>query len=387
LWAAAIAAALLSGACRDRDRSTPDPVRHWRSQKDLVIRLETPRDRKADEIEQLIVRPDTTLYALFAKEGRVRLFNPAGRVIRIIGGDSVGFQVPAAMGWLQPELWVYDAGPREVLVFDRTGNHTSSMAVPLSAFGADSVSFVALLINRSPLVRTWTLPVDTAPASLINSTLVRLRNPPAPPDTLLRLQDRDHWLVVQDPERPDTQPVRVRQPFADAAYIAPSTHDGMLVIVEATPPAPDQRVLRVTKINVPGDTLFSNRIAYQPRPLRSIHVRRMVDRIASEVHPAAPASRTRALKRSIERALYKPRTLPTATGLVIATDGTILIRREDTGADSVTWTVISPTGTQVATQSTPARTRFMTAGGPYLFGAERDSAGVMTIVRYRALER
>ncbi|MGH7462438.1 MAG: hypothetical protein ACREMA_15615, partial [Longimicrobiales bacterium] len=91
--------------------------------------------------------------------------------------------------------------------------------------------------------------------------------------------------------------------------------------------------------------------------------------------------------RAIRDALYRPRHLPTASGLVIATDGSILIRREDRGRETVNWTVLSPTGKYVADQTAPAATRFMAAGGPYFYGVERDEDGVITIARYRAVEQ
>ncbi|MGH7466855.1 MAG: hypothetical protein ACRENP_02615 [Longimicrobiales bacterium] len=380
--AAAFAAAFASGACVERIQG-----RHWQSERELVIQLGDGTKPGPSEVEQMVLLPDTTLFVLLPSERLVRKFGPFGAPLATIGGagDSTVFRTPTVMGWWDPQLWVYDTGLNQALLFDKNGNPTRRIPVSLAVTDADSVVLVAMLITGHALARVWGPTVRTAADSMTTSALVRLAGPPSAPDTTFTLRDHGGWLVIPNPDQPDAPPVRMRQPFADAAVVAPSSGDGMIVIVEPTPAAPGQNVLRVTKINAPGDTVFSNNFDYDPVRLTSRHVGRMVDRIAAEIQPASAASRRRSLKDAIERALYRPRYLPTATGLVIASDGTILIRREDGGADSVAWTILTPTGNHVATQTTPSRTRFMTAGGPFLYGTERDSTGALTIARYRAV--
>jgi hypothetical protein len=191
---------------------------------------------------------------------------------------------------------------------------------------------------------------------------------------------------VPDPAAP-YRVSRLTQPFADVAQIAVSTFDGMLVVVEPTPTRDNEHTLRVTKINLVGDTLFSKSLPYTPVRLTAERVQQEIQRITStrprSVRDSSAATPLDA--RALEQALYRPRYLPTATGLVIAADGTILIRREDTNGETVNWTVMSRTGDLIAHQTTPSTTRFLAAGGPYMYGSERDSTGVITIARYRAV--
>jgi hypothetical protein len=176
------------------------------------------------------------------------------------------------------------------------------------------------------------------------------------------------------------------QPFADNTFVAHSRADGMIVIAHPDT-AGNKPSVRVTKVNQVGDTLFSQQLPYQPKPFNAVLVAPAIDRLMQENRHswigAAPSNDEQ--KRLLRAALYTPRYLPSITGLLIATDGTILVRREE-GTEQVTWTVLSKgNGQVIAEQTGPARARAFIAARAFVFAAEHTPGSIPEIVRYRLL--
>ena len=388
--AAACAAALLCGACDLREPAqdvAQGADQQWRSELEFQIRLAATSDPDLPEVTHLVVRPDTLLYALHPREKLVRVFNAQGTVLDTLGGtfDSVSFRAPTAMGWADSTLWVYDAEARQFSLFNDHGARVGTVTMPALAGAAagDSVVLETLLPDKSVLTRVWPAGSDTTSADTITARLVRLQAAPAPPETLLVLRERNPWLHL--PTGPGRAPLRLAQPFVERAHIAFSPLDGMTVIVRSIKDANGRPMLQLTKINMPGDTAFSKTLSYEPVRLSSTRFRQEVARIDAVLRQQVQVDSIdpRERERTIAQALYRPRNLPTVTGLVIAMDGSILVRREETGAQEVNWTVLTRGADLVANQATLASTRLLTAGGAFLYGTDRDSTGVPAITRYR----
>ena len=77
-----------------------------------------------------------------------------------------------------------------------------------------------------------------------------------------------------------------------------------------------------------------------------------------------------------------PPTVPPVTLLVPAQDGTLWLRREDMGGDSIRWDVVGREGTRVGRLRLPREHRVVAAAGNTMAAIERDEFGVEYVVRY-----
>jgi hypothetical protein len=382
--AAASAAALLIGACSEVE---PDACAvagrspaadRWCVVRETRFLLGAGNAAAGD----LLVRPDTLLYVLLPDQKQVRVFDARDRQIRSFGGTASAdtFGRPTALGWAEPLLWIYDADGSRVFFFDPRGMRNSIVPMPLLSVPGDSTTFVAALNHDNWLVLIEPAGRDTAPHRAL---LVRQTSGLVVADTLLALQHPARSLVPRAAAAPTKQTGRLLQPLAARSFVAASSVDGMIVTVEPSLLENSTPVFVLTKTNQVGDTVFSRQIPYQPVPLTAKHVQAAVKRVQEQ---ARFSGHGQIGAREIEQGLYKPAHLPTVTALVIATDGTILLRREDDGGPTVEWSIFKATGDPIATQTTPSATDFRAAAGPYFFGFERDNRGALMAARYRALQ-
>jgi hypothetical protein len=385
--AAACAAALLMGACArapsgdpcENARRSGGRERHW------CVVLETRIPLGGADVSagaDLLVRPDTLLYVLLPSPKQVRVFDPRGQQVRTFGGPASAdtFARPIAFGWAEPLLWIYDADASRTFFFDPRGMRNSIVPMPLFTPAGNATTFLAALNHDNWLVL---LRAAGQGVSEPRPLLVRQTSGLIVADTLLALTHPLRTLALNAEGVATAPAVTLPQPFAERSFVATSSIDGMIVIAEPSLPQSGRPALVLTKITQEGDTVFSRQHRYRPVRLSAQRIQQEVNRLQAEAqrigHGGIGA-------REIEARLYRPAHLPTVTALVIATDGTVLIRREDRAGQTVDWSIFTPSGDPVATQTTLAATDFRAAAGPYFFGLERDSAGALMAARYRALE-
>jgi hypothetical protein len=170
--------------------------------------------------------------------------------------------------------------------------------------------------------------------------------------------------------------------------VAFSPADGFVVIAHSDTAADRKTpVIRLTKVNLAGDTLFTRDLPYTPKQVDPALVGPAIDRLIQENRHswsgAAPPLEEQ--KQLLRAALYTPKYLPAISGLMVATDGTILVRRED-GTDEVVWSILNRAGgREIAQLRIPANIRALGAGGQYFFASGYGPAGNPELVRYRLL--
>ena len=224
-----------------------------------------------------------------------------------------------------------------------------------------------------------------ADGSITESLVLRTDTTGQVLDTIARYSLANTTLAVADPESPNGFGMYTQQPFSDAELVHVSSTGPEIVRVDrsirdgANPPS-----FRVTKLTFTGDTIFSREFAYEPRPLD----RTMVDSIvrgigemfAARPRPGAPTpARAEALARE---AIYAPAIHPPVSELVVGRDGSIWLRREDTGGEWVDWLVLSAEGEPVGIVAAPERLRVLAAERDRIWGMETDDLDVPYLVRY-----
>jgi hypothetical protein len=199
-----------------------------------------------------------------------------------------------------------------------------------------------------------------------------------------RVQRRYEFLKVQR----ETGVTYVPQPFTDTPLSAVAP-DGSGMVLVARSAAGSQRgaTFTVRKLDPSGRVLFARSYPYAPHELGEEMVDAAVGRHVEGLEAARmtrlpPAS----LGRMIRSALYRPRYLTPVTDVVVGRDGTIWLRREESG-DVVGWNVLDAGGRMIGTLTLPVRLNVQYADRTQLWALELDELDVPTLARFRVLAR
>ena len=349
----------------------------------VELRIGVPSDPvELTEVGRLEVDPEGRVYVSQPRDARVLRFDTDGTPLPALGRRGDGpeeFRLPTNLGWKQDTLWVLDSAARRVTFF-HDGRVTRTLRVPEappelevgSAFPVGFPEEEVLLVARS----LGEPGVGTAPSSGV----------------LFRTDDqarRFHELAsIHIRERPRLETpggstvMLAHQPFDDSTLLQAAPDGSAVVLVERpAPERPEEAVLLVTKLRAEGDTVYR-------RPVRTRAVRvteRAVEAAISlpegplvDRYPS-PAQALRALR----EAVFVPVFHPPVTDLAVGRDGSVWLRREDTGDPSVPWTVLDPRGELLAEVEAPAALRIFQVDGSVVWGVETDELGVPTVVKLR----
>ena len=169
-------------------------------------------------------------------------------------------------------------------------------------------------------------------------------------DTIWRL---DHSHVALIFATSDGGAFAVRQPWAspDLFNVSPS---GDLLVKVSQPSVVDANdaSIRVTLRHSDGRPLEAFTMKYTPQPFREQITEALLDELAAS-RALERFADPGAVRREIQGAMYRPRFLPAATKLLVASRGDVWLR-EFTGADTQTWTVLDRGGQMRARVVFPA---------------------------------
>ena len=318
---------------------------------------------------------DGSIVVLQRRDEALKVFSSTGRYTRTVGGPGAGpgeFKAPWGMGTHGDSVWVWDRALGRISVFDPELRFVRSQLVPTPGQGvllADG-SVVALPVQR---FSAYPDPGERQPAVVghldFGGHLV---------DTLFVASVDYH--VLRYPYQGGF--IVGRQPFEDGPLLTFAPDGSSFVHVER--PARDGgtgTTFRVTRMTEHGDTLYSEAYLYDPIPIRPSDIDAAVEYLRGS------GSEDRARERRIREALYIPDHRPTVTQVVIGTDGFVCLRREDSGANTVRWTVLNPTGQLSYSVELPASASVLSATRNAAWGVILDEEDVPSIVRYRVVAR
>jgi hypothetical protein len=100
-------------------------------------------------------------------------------------------------------------------------------------------------------------------------------------------------------------------------------------------------------------------------------------------NPASDGSTNRALMDALRRAWTERKYYPPVTAVVPGQDGSIWVRREDAGADSVAWQVFDRNGKEVGRLSTPPSLTILWASKQEVWAVENGELDVPFVVGMR----
>ena len=319
----------------------------------------------------LAVTSDGAVYAVQVADGTVLVFDGSGAYRKTIGRRGQGpgeFTRPLQAGTLGDTVWVSDQELRRVSFFYRrtflrTERVTVNAKAPFftstpTAFLRDGSAVTLPAVNAQLIARGV---VNRLP-------LLRHRRDGTVTDTL-------RWMSLTNQSGSGTAGTNgffaYRQPFADGPTLAAAIDGSGLVVVDRTA-ATDANTAQftVTRFGPQGTLLYTKPVAYVPTPLSRQRASEALAAIVPPSRGGAPPIRLD----EVEKSFYRPRFLPPVTEVVVATDGAVWLRGEDTSAATVLYRVLDATGALMATLTVPRSLtiRHATATQVYAFGTVDD---------------
>lgn len=343
-------------------------------------------------VRALAVSPTGVLHSLHRGEAAISRWDAEGRPAGVVGRQGEGpgeFNTPGGLGFFGDSLWVMDRMAYRISYFDLDGTFLGSVTPRVD-------------VSSDPENPDASPPRPARP--LRDGTLYGIS--PAWSDAIARgrLSEAKHVHMDQGGEvlgtvwvqdyRPtdvlallrETGGSYTRQPFGDQPLSDLSPGDELLVLDRRVYQGEERVTIRLTKIAMIGDTVFSKELEYTPEPLPR-------EKIDSAAHAQAegmfeflgrmdPEMSIASLEADLREATYSPEYLPAVSGMVVGDDGSIWLQRFSPSEDGIVWWVLGKDGEPLATAVTPEGIRVLLISGDALWGVETDEFDVDYIVRY-----
>jgi len=348
-------------------------------------------------IRDVDVDRDGNIYVAESLDREIRVYDPAGGILHRFGGNGQGpgeFVNLMWFGVVGDTVWALDPSQTRTTLFDRTG-------ALLSTGTWESVSVTHPTPGTSGLVVPLDMRTDglfRGAMSIIGLSIGSDQDAPGSQDSLRvpeilfdasgAVVDTIGWDVRPPPGRNRTESVQV----GSRQYTVPSPpSDGLLEVtqadgrwvVERTVASSDEvATFSITRFGLTGDTLFDREYRYAPRGYPDEVLDSLASRRATS-RSTGPEVDVDALRLQIRNAMDFPEFQPPILAGVGGGDGTLWLRREDTGGDLYRWLVIGPNGSPRGHIDLPRRSvvRWVGVGGFVV--VEPDEFDVPWVVRFR----
>jgi len=366
---------------------TRTAAQRWALVEELRISGETSRYLLSN-IFEVEIGPRGEIYVGDESEARVLVFDSTGRLLRRIGGRGYGpgeFQRPAGMGWVGDTLWVTDADQLRVSYFDAAGTHIetariSGPAVPPGlptapdCFLADGSVAVELRVGSRQIAVT---------REITALPVLRMRRDGHVLDTLALLPLG--YRVVHLPWRGGN--LFSAHPVPMVPFWAASPNGSFLVFVDLPVVRPGRSrvgTIRIVFRRPDGAIAHAVEYPFEPRDLPAEVTDSITGRLARALSNALPQHPPIAgLLDVMRRQVRFPPFRPPVTRLVVGRDSTVWLRREDAGANRVTWDVLAWSGSAIGHFEAPPSLVIYQAERGRVWGILPDDDGVPQVIRYR----
>ncbi|MEW5930442.1 MAG: hypothetical protein AB1941_23530 [Gemmatimonadota bacterium] len=363
--------------------STQARSARWHLVEDLRIGAQDGA-QSLTQVSGILASPDgRTVYVAQPQESRIRVFDSRGRALPSIGRRGSGpgeFQGLAFLGWRGDTLCAVDATQYRISLFHPAGQHVQTLRVvspDLDRARRPAVP-VGMLADGTVLGRPPVPPALVISGEVTSIPLVRMDRQGQVVSTLAQLSRKNSMAAVPVARRMHifTQPITANTLFA----LAP---DGSSVVVVERP-IPERggpSHFSVSRIRPASGTVYSKSYRYTAQPLP----KRIADSLFDthvDVLTKAGVGRTQA-ERAVHTAIQIPGFQPPVAGVLVGTDGTTWIRKENLGSRTAEWLVLNPGGGIVATVSVPQSLQIMEIGRNAVWGVVHDDMDVPYVVRYR----
>jgi hypothetical protein len=336
------------------------------------------------EIVDLAIDDAGSVYLAQWGQQKIQIFDHAGRFVRTIGRTGQGpgeFLQLASVGWAGDTLWAIDSGNNRISYFRPNGEFVRSVNfTALTRSGEHSAAPLPLaVLADGSVVGMPRIPADFLSGGIVESIpMLRSNRSAEQLDTLAWVSVTHHVLEMRPAD--DIRMFGL-QPLSDHDLFDVFPEGSGLVLVERrAAERSDFGHIRVTKLAITGDTVFSRAYAYRPIPVGEGLIDSLVSiQVAARPHGMSAVRYAAAVR----GALYIPKYRPPVKKVLTGRDHTIWLEREGEESASARWTVLNPTGELVAVVDVPVELVLLHVQADLVWGVEHDSLDVPYLVRCR----
>ena len=332
------------------------------------------------QVAGMAVGPSDQLYVADASEGRIGVYDSAGRLAGVFGrpGEGPGeFRRLASIGVLGDTLWAVDQGLRRVVLFDTDGRHLATIGArrDVVQWPGSPESVVPRAVLRRGMIATQRLETG----SVGQQQLLLLGGTGELLTQLAVFSLTKERLVVQS-ERATS--VSTYQPLNDSPLWAHSPDGSQMVVVDRTAATESRSArLTVTVTRADGTRASLTTCTYRPAPVRPEAESAFIGE-AVKRHRRMFGSQREA-EAAVRRSLYLPAFYPPVEDLAYDSSGRIWLRATRiSDTDESTWLLLQPSGT-VTLVAAPSNFTVHSAAGSVVYGLERDEYDALHVARYR----
>jgi hypothetical protein len=362
-------------------------------------------------IGPVAVDSDGSIYLFEYVDSHIRAYNRDGALVRTIGrrGDGPGeFNSGATVGLLGDTLWAMSDGgggcQRKLTLFTKTGEFLSTAnfrGVRMQLQSGIGVVAPRLMRSDGRFVgdqTCYTGGEPDVPAVVAAGDTVRIPrilfaldgtvldtlaweprppNPPSPARESIMIEGRNHPV----PQPPTDAPLTV------------ALVDGRLVVDRARPTTDVEAVVRITRTDFAGDTVYSVRHRYTPQRYTdgaldmvassSASVPGGAYRLVNGMPLITPYEKPGIAAQLIRDKLAFPEFQTPVRSSAMGEDGSIWLMREDTGGETYRWNIFDSRGQARGWIDLPRMFRMAWTDGATVLAVLPDENDVPWLLRYR----
>ncbi len=310
---------------------------------------------------------------------QIRIVDIAGEQVGAFGRGGQGpgeFGQVFRLGWYADTLWVMDP-PHRVHYFSRDGKLHRTFATTNVTLGATVVGGTLVKERVAPLPGVTQ---SEGIATTMRFIIAHHTNPGV--RKVADLYEFVRPIMVQAVVGGQRATMYRAQPLRDDPLFLPDRDGRHLFIVYRRAVRDAPHTFQVIKLTLEGDTVFSRRYPYHPRPLDTKAFEAEVRGLQQTILTQQPGRRTLVEIKDLEKEVYRPFHWPAVEQAVIGRDGSIWLKRE-TGIRTAAYLVLSAAGEPAGRVELPAGDRLVEADGQRVWTIAKDAEDVPFVAWYR----
>ncbi len=330
-------------------------------------------------------------YAIEPQEACVIVIERDGAVLTTVGRSGEGpgeFIMPYRVGFGADEFWVRDH--QRFSFFDYSGALRRTVTPPVASINYEGFRVrLEALLSDSVFIGMPLVPAHVRIGEHIEyEPLLKVTAPgiggKARMDTIVWTYIGTQTLAVRNPRRSSVGGLYGPQPFSDSDLYKIVPERGEVVIVRRQ----EAGVVFFVRIAANGDTLAVRRLEYERRRVGPEMVERETERltrVAMKFRALGAPSYSEA-REWVADALYVPEYLPAVAEMRVGGDGTLWLRRSDSGEATVpqVWDAYDGwSGAHIRSVELPREFRFLAVSGDDIWGVRTDTLDVPYLVLRR----
>jgi len=369
--------------CESAPMATVIP--QWTLEREITIGSVDDPELGMTRVGTVTVDGDGNIFVTQPDDDWIRVFSPDGNFLYDIGrgGNGPGeFQLMWRVGWLGDTLWVSEMRAPKVSFFEKDGTFLSSVSLNRALIDGvfTPASVQGVLQDRTYLVQASFSSSLAMDGTITAYPFYRMDSKGVVLGKVLDLPMGNSPVLIPDADRP----MIWRNPFPEGpAFAASPTGEFVLVLQRKVATDPDSATMRLDKISMSGDTIFTRYVPYSPVPV-SATIADSIRKLTADLFVKSRyfASHREALQ-AYDRYLPAPEFHPPATRVFAAFNGEIWVQQRVFGTTEDRWDLLSADGSLIAYVIVPKSTMIHQSDGTNVWATELDELDVPYVVRYR----